>query len=222
MKENIKLKGIVTARNVKTGEIIFEKQNCIVEGGRLVTLAKSIGLSKEEFGNIKTENAGLQLSKFDPNNLKITRYRAGTTDTVSTDYGVCTTDTDISCLLEDENSIFAEGNVEYFIGSDEERNPEDIPDDQNDVKIVNIEAADTAFIRIKIRLKTPGYYTTSEEDPWNNYTAGSSPDVTQVNELALFMQEDGSDDMLMFSKLKFPVINFFSTMEIEFEYRIYG
>ena len=48
MKDSLKFKGEVIARNKATGEILFEQHNCIVEGGRIMTLAKAFNMNNAQ------------------------------------------------------------------------------------------------------------------------------------------------------------------------------
>jgi hypothetical protein len=223
LKENLKIVGVVTARD-SDGNLLFEKKNTVVEGGRLVTLAKGIGLDAASFAGLET-SPDLDLSLMgDPNTLKISKFRCGISD--SETEAVESTSTDIDSR---ESGVYYQGDVEFFVGT-EPYIPSDIPAEQNDKQIVNVSSADTIFIRIKCVVATPNGSTvfntdrTSIDNGWFGSAIGDG--IYPINELGLFMtnstNESSANLWLMFSKLRFPQIPLYSNMVIEFEYRIYG
>lgn len=250
MKDTLKFRGEVIARNKTTGEILFKQHNCIVEGGRLMTLAKAMGLTN---GNLTRLNEAIDnpslkqwftSAEVGSGDYSIMYFKAGydTTETgLSKPLSVNTQAIDITTTT---NPWYV-NEVDFFTKAESRvMTKDDIPVEyydenqsyswDNDVvqPIINKASTfDTIFLRYKLNLEMPiPSNTVSPESVddihvmgWHNVDS-AAPFVT-VNELGLFMSSDAekdSKDWLMFSLLKFPPITLQAEMKVEFEYRIYG
>jgi len=246
MHDSLKFKGEVIARNKSTGEIIFKRHNCIVEGGRLMTLAKAMGLDTtglNDLGQAITDNDVLkewfEAAGSPSGNYKITHYKVGydTSEAgVAMPLSVNTKATDITV----KTNPWYVNEVEFFEKADVQK--DDIPEDYTETytwsdastdmqPIINCTSEfDTLFMRYKLGLKMPNDINDSnniavdddEKTPGWHCVDTTLPYVT-VNELGLFMSDPSSEeDWILFSLLKFPPVTLQAEMEVEFEYRIYG
>jgi len=220
MKERVKLKGVVSARNAKTGEVIFENlQNTIVLGGCISALAKIAGIESTPDNEIFIEQSPAPLNWSSNLNKPITGYNfvysPGTNlpsvDPVDKLY-------DESEAASESRVFVAPAPVGFFDGS-EPYKVADIPDGAKDSHIITLNDGCLSFIRYKLTLK-------------NSIPEGSDPDptviqnhgdggITYVSSIELFCSGEGMDKPMLFSKLNFPAIPFFGSLAIDFEYRIY-
>lgn len=222
MKERLKLKGVVSARNSETGEVIFENlHNTIVLGGCITALAKIAGVGDSADVYIDDDIA-------EPTNwalaleTPITDYNF-TFTTGSNDPNVPPVDKELNSEDTDaEDHVFADTSilhpVEFFSG-DETYDVADIPEGARDKHIVTLKEGCLSFIRYKLTLKN----TSAEEGDIHVIDNKAEGGITYVNSIELFSTVGEGDERksMLFSKLNFPAIPFFGSLSIDFEYRIY-
>lgn len=223
MKSQLKLQGIVSARNAKTGEYLFKDfHNTVVFDGCVFTLAKIIGgmdfdtevfIPSDYDSKLRTETnlSGYKLSKFAPS------FNAAFNG--DAEVGVQKDDTALTSpqLFDDPQDVC------WFDGS-EKYTAADIAEEAKDKKIVVDAATGSVFARFKLPVLSPFYNSpTAAEAKYkiNPDAIISGSNYCQVNELGLFMAKENSTDSVLFSKIYFPTIMFYGNLAVDFEYRMY-
>ena len=211
MKERLKLKGVVTARNSETGEVIFENlHNTIVLGGCISALAKIAGVDNS--GDIFIADGITPPSNYKEALEKpITHYnftfRSGSNDT-----NIEPVDKELNADIASEaDHVFMENKEVSFFDGEEQYSVADIPEGAEAAHILALKEGCLSFIRYKLNLKK------AEID---NPGQG---DITYVDSVELYstVGEGAEAKTMLFSKLNFPAIPFFGSLSIDFEYRIY-
>lgn len=185
MKDSLKFRGEVIARNKATGEILFKQHNCIVEGGRIMTLAKAFNMNNAQLKKLAQpieDGGNSDLSDWfenctgDSGDYSIMKFKAGfdrsseVTGTaevsVNTQLSVNTQATDLN------SSVVYIGDIDFFTKEDAAYTvKDDIPtiyyegansytwDDSNSHSmqpLINKAGEfDTIFIRYKLMMKMP-------------------------------------------------------------------
>ena len=218
MKERVKLKGVVSARNAKTGEVIFENlQNTIVLGGCITALSKIAGVTQA--GDIYIQQSKQPAGYSHNLETSITGYNFEYVSGGNVPPNVSPVDKEYDNTdCSDENHVFDAPVPVAFFDGEESYRVADIPEGAADKKIVVLEEGCLSFIRYKLTLKNSLPGNVEEPDPTviQNHADG---DITYVNSIELFSETDGQT--MLFSKLNFPAIPFFGSLAIDFEYRIY-
>jgi len=223
MHDSLKFRGEVIARNKATGEILFKQHNCIVEGGRLMTLAKAMGLENGKMTQLGAaiDNPELKawFTGIDPNSESEESHRQGNSGDYSIMYykvGYDTTDNGISHPLSvntqatdisDLRNSWYVDEVDYFTTDDKQK--DDIPEQyytgddrypwpEEDViqPIINqAKDFDTIFLRYKLPLKMPD--TSIDNDDIHDlgwHNVDLTVPYVTVNELGLFMSCNAEKD----------------------------
>lgn len=184
MKDVLKFKGEVIARNKATGEILFEQHNCIVEGGRIMTLAKAFNMNNAQLKKLAKpieDGGNAELSEWfenctgDSGDYSIMKFKAGfdrSFEESSTAEVSFNTQLSVNTQATDLNSSTVYiGDIDFFTKADAAyTEKDDIPkiyyegessytwdDDANSMQpLLNKAGAfDTIFIRYKLMMKMP-------------------------------------------------------------------
>jgi hypothetical protein len=237
-----KFDGIVTARNSKTGELIFDKlHNTIVINGCLKALSGlSVGSNQHsEFYMIKRNDESVEPKIAEAmdaniNDLKVARYNFTYTDTIAgvTDHNVNKNDEigDISGyehMLYDPDLLKTATYENLFEVADFRNTSyttEDIgdADEAKEAFLFYDERTYSTFLRLRLELSNTKHVIPARQlepghENWN------AQDLTYINSVMLYLQDPStpSSNLYLFSRLKFPPIPFFGNLAVDFEYRIY-
>jgi len=213
MNDKNLIKGIVSARNAETGEVLFENlHNTVVVGGCLFGLAKLAGIGNNEDGSIYYGDNSQSIDAFlgagavthynflvsegaDPSANKVSKIE----------------------LASDNSWLFKEEPKELgFFSGGESYSVADIPDndDAKKAKILYLpkEGAELTFIRFKAPLSNADIIVE---------TGKTTGKVTYIKSIGLFLKKPSANEFALFSRIDFPSIPFFGNLTIDFEYRLY-
>jgi len=218
MKEQLKLKGIVSARDSKTGKVIFENlQNTIVLGGCISALAKLAGVASMDDDIFIDDSIPSPLGLGNVLETPITGYNF--TCSVPTERPVRVSkeyDEAQATTVENEKRVFSTPKPVGFFDGTETYDVADIPTGARAKKIIALKNGDLSFIRYKLPLLNS---SNQANLPVIEDTNRGANGITYVNSIELF--SSSAEANMLFSKLTFPAIPFFGNLSIDFEYRIY-
>jgi hypothetical protein len=212
MKEQIKLKGIVSARDSRTGKIIFENlHNTVVLGGCLSALAKIAGVEDiEEISDEAADIPGLSSALVNP----ITHYNF--TYGIPAETAPARVDKAFEEFASEAHVFDLDSMPEVgFFDGQETYAVADVG--KSNKHIILLDNGALTFIRYKLPLLNSG----DSEDKHVIKNKGDGG-ITYVNSIELFSVDESDPNKInLFSKLNFPAIPFFGNLSIDFEYRIY-
>jgi len=207
MKDSNMIRGVVSARDSKTGKVFFENlHNTVVVGGCLFSLAKLIGVTD----HTEIYNGDIVEGFLDGTTISHYNFVSSPNPAPNPEKVDKTEEAGDGWLFPSPLPLVdAEKDRTGFFNGNESYKVADIPEDAGAAKILYLprDGANLTFIRFKLPL------TNGEISP-------SDPSiVTYVKSIGLFIKKN--DNLLLFSKLNFPAIPFFGNLSVDFEYRLY-
>ena len=176
MKDSLRFRGEVIARNKATGEILFKQHNCIVEGGRIMTLAKAYNMTRSDLVALASAMDNTDLANIiidcgtDSGNYGIKYFKAGydtSAEAMAHPLAVNTQAIDIHTdnpwyvnkvgYFSKEDAAYTRKDdipEEYYQGASSYNWP-DVQDTDMQPLINKASDFDTLFIRYKLIMKMP-------------------------------------------------------------------
>jgi hypothetical protein len=206
MNDSALLKGVVSAYDANTGKVIFANQHNVVTAlAKVYTLNLLVHNGSISIDSFYTPNADdraylLKMLNMSLNEM-ITKFTIGYDSSASypTEYEEKTLD-----------ASFGTFPIGFFDGTESYR-PSDIPDETDAKKARIIYTRENgAFARFKLSVKGSG--------DTGNVMNISNNRPQPINTIRLIGSSEGNPVMTQF---RFPEINFYSTTQVDFEYRLY-
>lgn len=191
MKDSLKFRGEVIARNKATGEILFKQHNCIVEGGRIMTLAKAFGMNNAQLKKLADPITGnpdlkdwFENCTGDSGDYKIMKFKAGfdrsfedanpVDISFNTQLSVNTQATDLNSNIvyigdvdfftKDDAAYTVKDDIplKYYTGADQYTWDDSEPTSMQPL-INKTSDFDTIFIRYKLMMKMPEQHAEADD-----------------------------------------------------------